>query len=451
MEIINLLLILVTIFFSGMVGWKRLRQGNVSCLFYAICLTIFGIAQLLGLVLGADSSFSVGIRLKANLISIGVLVSLFLGENLVLRNPGIVKTFSAKKSSAQKNNFYLSVLLWVTFIISIGGFLLLIRRGGVSDLGRWLFSLIMISNYISLLKKRWIIFGIGTLLILEVLTVASARAFLLYIIGPLVYYYITVRIKKNFSARKAILLGLCIPLFFIVFETVHLWRWQPQRTPEIFSKYLFDKKTYFFLLNNPASEFNYRLYYFRLIELFPRDYGWLYGNTYKTVLLFWLPSGKSGGIKVDTMYKVANALTGTSSAYIERRSVQPTFTGDCYINFGYLFWLPALIWGMGLSFVHIKAQRNIFWNLLAGSTLVYFLALSLRGSISMAFFQIILCATFLVIMFVILGVPYKLPRDAKPPTNRVESKFLTTLRQVIGSKLLGNIYPIIVRKTNKKG
>jgi len=434
-ETINLFLIFITIFFSGALAWKRLRQNNVSCVFYAVYLAIFGLAQILGLVLGADSSFPIAIRLKANIVNIGVLFSLFLGENLIFQKPWLVKTFPVKKSNAQKDNFYLSVLLWVTFIISFGGFLLLIRRGGASDLGRWLFSLILISNYISLVKRKWIMFGIGTLLVLDILTIASARAFLIYIIGPLLYYYITVKTKKNFSARKAIMVGLCIPLFFIVFETVHLWRWQPQRTAGMFSKYLFDKKTYLFLLNNPKSEFNYRLYYFRIIDLFPRQYGWLYGNTYKTVFLFWLSSRKSEGIKVDTMYKVADALTETSSAYLERRSVQPTFTGDCYINFGYLFWLPALIWGMGLAFLHIKAQRNIFWNVLAGSSLVYFLALSLRGSISMAFFQIILCAAFLMIMFVILGVPYELPRDPKPLINCAESKSLTTLKQVAGKYL----------------
>ena len=106
------------------------------------------------------------------------------------------------------------------------------------------------------------------------------------------------------------------------------------------------------------------------------------------------------------MYKFADAITGTTTAYEERRSVHPTFTGDCYINFGYLFWFPALMWGAAISFVHIKAKTNAFWNLLAGSTSIYFVVLFCRGSMYQASFQVIICAIFLTFALFILYVPY---------------------------------------------
>ncbi|MDD5606583.1 MAG: O-antigen ligase [Candidatus Pacebacteria bacterium] len=428
LEIFNLFLILFVVFLSGIFGWTRLKQNNVSCILYGYYLVIFGLAQLFAFVFNIEFAFPIEIKLKANILNIIVLFFIFLGEKLLFQK--IKKTDKANEEKTiriiKNNKLNLSILMWLTLILSMCGFVFLILGKGIpleyffsaktrtvyTVAVNWFFVFsgsslllfVMISNYISLIKKNWLVLGIGALITLLAVSLAGTRAYVFFIIGPFLYYYISFN-KINTKLKKIMFASSFIILFFIFFTTLHLWRWQEERTPQVFLEQLLDKRTYFFLLENPNSEFNYRLRIFQAVTLFPRENDWLYGNTYKNILLFWLPSGFSEKNKVDTMYKFADAIDGTTSAYERRRSIQPTLTGDFYINFGYLFWLPALIWGMGLSFVYIKARNNIFWNLLAGSSLVYFLALSLRGSIYLAFFQIITFTIFLICIFFILYIP----------------------------------------------
>jgi len=429
LEVINLISIIFIILFSGIVGLKRLKQNNVSCVFYGCYFVIFGVFQILSIILGTESmnSFSVDIRLKSNILNIGILLCLFLGENFILQR---IKT--AKKNQQvlkiKKNRSYLSILMWISLVLSICGFFIIIwsmglpfninvlssysrvqyrfaqRSSSFQMLGQWLLSLVLIANYISLVKKNKTTLILGILITLACIWLKGSRAYILYFIGPFLYYYITTK-KINF--KKVFLVGIFIIIFFITFENIHLWRWQTERTPQTFVKQFFDKKLYSFFLSYKGSEFSRSITNFQATALFPKEHDWLYGNTYKTIFLFWLPSGMSEGIKMDTMYTFSNVTNKTTTAYQKRASNHPTFTGDCYINFGYLFWLPAIIWGIGLAIFHIKAKKNILWNLLAGSSLVYLIALSFRGSIYQAFFQIIICAIFLLFTTFILQVPYQ--------------------------------------------
>jgi len=430
LEVINLFSILFIISFSGIIGLKRLKQNNASSVLYGCYFIVFGIFQLLSIILNTESmnSFSVNIRLKSNILNIGILLCLFLGENLVLQKVKTAKKFLISTKITKKNNSYLSILMWTCLILSVCGFFIMIWAMGIpfntnalSSYSRieyrfaqrsssfltvscWLLSLLLIANYISLVKKNKTALIIGILITFASIWLRGSRAYLLYFVGPFLYYYIT---TKKIKLKNIIFIGVFAIIFFIAFGTFHLWRWQTERTPQTFIKLLFNEETYSFLASYHGSEINRSITNFQATELFPKQHDWLYGNTYKTIFLFWLPSGMSEGIKIDTMYKFADATNKTTIAYQERASNHPTFTGDCYINFGYLFWLPAIIWGIGLAIFHIKAKKNMFWNLLAGSSLVYLLGLSFRGSIYLAFFQIIMCAIFLLFATFILQAPYQ--------------------------------------------
>jgi len=427
LELINLIFIVFVILFGGLIGLRRLKQGNVSFVFYALYCVFLGVFQLFAYFITSNPmiDFDIGVRLKANILNVGVLFFLFLGETLILQKTKINKNLPSKRIGKRRIKFYLSVVMWSAFILSVFGFLFMIWSKGIPldlllerearlkyrfgqrgslTLASWLFSLVLISGYISLIKKRWTIFGIGTLLTITAISITGTRAYLFYIIGPYLYYYITTR---KMRLKNIVSLGLVLGLSILVFMNIQLWRWQPERTPQAFLKQFFSKESCTFLFSYYSSEFNRSISNFQAIKAFPEQHDWLYGNTYKTVFLFWLPSGMSQRIKVDTMYKFSDIVRGTTTSYEERASYHPTFTGDSYINFGYLFWLPALILGAGLAIMYIKARKNIFWNLLAGSSLVYFLALVFRGSIYNAFFQLIISAALLLFAIFILNIPNK--------------------------------------------
>jgi len=437
LEIINLISIIFITFFSGIVGFKRLKQNNASCVLYGFYFIIFGIFQLISVLLNTESmiSYSVDIRLKSNLLNIGILLCLFLGESLIFQHVKIGKEALPGIKITRKNNSYLSVVMWISCVLSICGLFIFIWALGLPFnvnilstysrgnfrfaqnsslllmIGQWLLSLILITNYIAIVKKNKAMLITGIVLVLVCIWIRGSRVYLLFFVGPFLYYYIT---TKKIKFKSIIFIAVFTILFFITFVTVHLFRWQTERTPQTFIKQVFNKETYLFLLYSSSSEINRSITNFQATKLFPEKHDWLYGNTYKSIFLFWLPSGMSGGLKRDTMYIFSDVKNRTNSAYQQRASDHPTFTGDCYMNFGYLFWFPALIWGIGLAIFHIKARKYIFWNLLAGSSLVYLLGLSFRGSVYIGFFRAILCAIFLLFTTAIWQALPVLMRNKNP-------------------------------------
>jgi len=427
LDFFNIFLIASIILMGLPLFYKRFKQGNLSCIFYLYHFLIFGISQILGFILETDTAFPIEVRTKANIIVILSMFFFYLGEIFIFQSINLGKINNLKKNLIFEIQNYriTSSLLWVSLILSIIGFFVIIRVKGIPlssmlyyetrtvyrlqgsnlglTLGGFLTTLSLIATYIALIKRSRM--GVIMCILVAYLNLAlgGARAYIFLFLGPFFYYLVNIKefVKKiKFGGIMIIILLSMISLIF--FEALHLWRWQETRTIQNLLNVISQKETYVFFLQDPMSEFNYRIKLFQAVELFPEKYDWLYGNTYKNVLLFWLPSGMSKGIKIDTIYKFSDAIYGKETSYIERQSIQPGFVGDCYINFGYLFWFISFIWGMMLSIVYIMANTKVIWNLIFGSSLTYFLVLSMRGSIYLAFYAVIVISIF-IITFVLLA------------------------------------------------
>lgn len=421
LEILNFYLIIFIMLVSVILMFKRLKQGNMTFIFYGYHFVILGLMQVISTILGGDKSFPIDIRFKADVLASIVILSFLIGESFTLQILKMYKKSSSREYILEKirNDSFLSIIIWVVTAFSILGLALYVKTKGIpftkilsyetrtiyrstgtwfgQILGSYLFSLIMISIYIALIKNNWKILFLDSLIVYILMSMSGTRAYIFYLLGPLTYYYIGMRkLFKKIKLTNTFIIIVAIFMFSIIFEAIHLWRWLEMRTFSNLIKVLFDLKTYNFLLNDDASELNYRIKIFQAVELFPKYYDWLYGNTYVNIFLFWLPSGVSKGLKIDTIYKFADAIYGTSSSYLERASIQPSFVGDCYINFGYLLWIPALMWGVLFSTIFVKADRDILWNIISGSSIVYLLALLMRGSIYLASYRFILNTIFII-------------------------------------------------------
>lgn len=433
---INLLLTIILILFSGKVGWKRLKQKNVTCIFYGFYFMFFGISNLIryifhieyiyppGVLLPRIYSFPIYIEIKSNFLNILILFSWYIGENVFYKTQynspnriGFRKPFFAK-------------LMWFSLVFSILGIMILLWSKGISlslqaflsytsrlehrvpkswlggVIGANLISFVTVANYISLLRRNYLVTIICFLISIFLLTLTGTRAYLLYFIGPFLYFYIK-NIIKNIKIKKKHIIATFLFLLIIpsISEIIRTWRWSEMRTLEKFLKTASNIETYQLLLRYPLSELNIYSYFLNnAVLLFPEQQEWLYGNTYKNIFLFWLPSGLSKGLKVDTIYLFEDALVGTSSSYQERRSMHPTFTGDCYINFGWLCWVPAFFWGSFFSFFENKARNRSFFNILAGSCIVKLIVYLFRGSIYLGVFSIIVLTGYLIVFRIFYSV-----------------------------------------------
>jgi hypothetical protein len=279
----------------------------------------------------------------------------------------------------------------------------LLRQGNIylSVIGGNLIALSMIAGYLSLVKKKMVFFYVIIGINLVASMAFGARHYLLHFMGPLLFYMVVDNSKAN-SIRKKwtgklvvfFLLGILLVGMIGIFQ---VFRNQNNRTLPELVRITKHPRTYSLMLQNPNAELNFRVWAFSAVDLFPRKHDWLYGNTYLSMLLFWLPTKLSGGLKMDTMYIFSDVIVGTKTSYSLGVSSHPTFTGDLYINFGFLFWIPAILWGIILGINHMKIFKPsaFLYRILIGSTSVYFLLLVFRGSLYQSFMKVIICCFYL--------------------------------------------------------
>ena len=110
--------------------------------------------------------------------------------------------------------------------------------------------------------------------------------------------------------------------------------------------------------------------------------------------LFWLPSGVTNGLKVDTIHVFSDAVTARRGSFETKSSMHPTFPGDCYMNFGWLCSLPAAAWGALFGSLHRRAAEDRTANLFQNALGVFVLVYLLRGSLYNACFTAICCGFY---------------------------------------------------------
>ena len=308
--------------------------------------------------------------------SVGYICILFSGPFTLFE---MIRTPVSLLRLERSKDLYLSVLSSGSFITS------------------YMVALSMVAMHIALYRRKHkLIFSSLAIMNITLTMVLGSRSYSMYFVGPLLFSYI-VRQRKRIRATVALIL---IAATFIAYIGVaRIFRWQDTRDFVTLLDVATERRPYETLLYTPSSHFNLRNRLFQAVKIFPGEHNWLYGNTYRTMALFWLPARLSGGLKNDTMYIFAYAVSQSPVVLSGRLSNHPTFVGDLYINFGYFFWVGAFMWGLLFGYVHkvtVLYRSSIIYTIL-GSTWVYFLVIAFGGSIYQSFMRLAACALFLVV------------------------------------------------------
>jgi len=427
---LEILTVLGIIVIGTLVASDRWKKRNISFIVYMAEAIIFGYVPLAGWIFNVDFQFSVTVVTISNTIALVSILAMYMGEEVVLRSRKTAPAAPASVNEASRATLgswfteplspkETDRLVWLTFTLSLMGFLYLLFGRGLSigemisregaelrlefiaelsgTLARGMVSVGMVAIYLALSSGRHkLVFWSLVALDLLAIVVFTERSYVLYFFAPVLFQYVAMRKKE---ARAGVYwVGLIGVLFVLtVVGILHVFRWQVRRDFQTFVNVVTDPQSYEFVFYHPASTLNSRVALYNAVDLFPRQHDWLYGNTYKTILLFWLPASMSGGLKVDTMYIFAYAVSRDPATLRERGSDHPTLPGDLYINFGYFFWIGAFLWGCLFGWIHklISRHKNDVVHNLIGSAWVYFLLLSVKGSIYQSFMAFLYCGLYL--------------------------------------------------------
>lgn len=161
---------------------------------------------------------------------------------------------------------------------------------------------------------------------------------------------------------------------------------------------------------------NYHGAFLAAIDLFPDEHRYLYGATYRRILLAPIPVALAGGLKPeDTHITFGETIAGPGTAL----SVPPSIPGDGYINFGGALGTVFImaIWG-GLGALADRALSRRTWTFLwLGPNLVRVSLLFLRGQP----YELLVISTFMFLSMVGLARVYGL-RLRRPPRSRPEAR-----------------------------
>jgi len=393
--------------------WAWLRR-SFSVVIYAGSHVVFGIAPLLASVLHLNWETAPDVVSKSNLIVLASIFCMCLGErcgDLVGSgrigerrpwSPSLVDTLFQTCTCLALAGY--GVMLWsmgtlvFTMLTTNRMSLRLDTTGLLFNFGRWLTNLSMIATYLGMARHRRLVPILFAIINCAAAGAFGDRSFVLYSLSGYLGYILTGRRRRRKALRRIALVGL---VFVVgVIGLLHVFRWQQARDFTHLGEVASDVDTYRFILFNRVSDLNIRYALYDAVELFPSSHDWLYGNTYRTMLLFWLPSSWSGGLKVDTMYHFNYAVTGDyMGSYVRLESKHPTLFGDMYINCGYFFWVSAFFWGLAIQHVSRAGSAPVLdlRGIFVRSAVAYALVLMLRGSIYQPFFSCMVVLFFLLL------------------------------------------------------
>lgn len=433
---------------SFLLSYRRLRQRRLSFIVYASVWMFFGLPELLrpvALHFGAQvramgivpARVPAATVVESNLLILVSVIFLFLGEStatLYLRRP--VRLPRRDPSVLLWENA--TVYRWTSNIMlplaALGTLLLFWSRSlditsltalassaarlsriptkswVVGVLGGNMAFFVMPATYAVLMLRRKVML-LGCVVVTLLLIVASGtRSYLLLVLGPVAYLWL-----KRANPPVKTLAILCVAPFVIAYasECVRQWRWQPERSLGALADVAISPNTLSALVEDPAAESN--IYDFSLnaaVYLYPRSRDWLYGRTYANILMMPIPREIVGRAKELSIQEFADAIYGTDSSYLERQSAHPTFIGDSYINFGWLFWIAIFWWGV--VFVIMDPPRpSRLLELTVGSTGVLFLMYFVRGSIYLAVWVLVFVTAGTVLSLAVRRLAIGRPHTAE--------------------------------------
>lgn len=428
----NLLLLVIIVVVSLFLAANRLARNNPSALLYGLFFLFLGVVPLAFLFFDDQYSANIQIELEVNIIVFLILLFMAFGEdifNLLLYHNTLKKGpiinlgrsfLLTPCSSLMLKRFvvFVSPIICIGFAYYVFSYnltltellatgrmkLRLVDTGYLSTVISMVlpFTSVVIYACITMWHRdifsiRFFFVAVVAVLLFQTL-IFGARTSALLIASPFLWHFIkwkhdNGRLKLLLRKLSVVMIAGPIVLLFML-SFLHVLRWQENKDVSTLADVLVSHDTYSFLYTNTkSSDLFIRNKLVDAVKIFPSQHDWLYGNTYRSMLLFWLPSKYSLGLKNDTMYIYAFAKSGDLRVFTDRLSDHPTLLGDLYINFGPFFPVGAFLWGCCLSFVNFISNKYSKSPLgcVLGGIWCYFLIVSFRGSVYQPFFSIMVC------------------------------------------------------------
>lgn len=417
-----MILILLILIIAIIVTLKRWKERRISTIVYGMLALIFGFMPVFTSLLEIQQPYNAKIIEEGNIIVLVTLIFLYIGESAVYRihNADHQRTFVHRTILKEEQD----MLMWITYLVSTLGFVYLIfgkstgfltmimtprmdlrlgEQGSLESFANYAAPLSMIAVYLSIRNNKMKVIVWTTIVFGIFASIAyGGRYYILYTISPLLYYYL---LRGTSKIKSVFIIAFIVIIFAVgVVGFLHVLRWQDERNLDTIVRLVQTPETYEFLFANQDSDMNIRYNLYKAITLFPDRSDWLYGNTYRTLFLFWIPSSVLSGLKMDTMYLFAYAESGDRAVFNEKLSDHPTLIGDLYINFGYFFVFGAFLWGcvLGLLDRAARIQGETLLGIIIGSVGAYFLILVVRGSIYQPFMTLMSLLAFVIAALIVI-------------------------------------------------
>lgn len=401
---------------------RRLKKRHPMAVFYGLHAVFLGFWPAIGKSLSISPEFvPYAIQLQAASFSLVAVIAFWVGEKFV----SVVVSRRATPSSAlavRGNNGAMAV--FVPLAIGLVGFIVKLALldqpfGSILSTPRLdlryegppivllivnaLPAALMIAAYQSLIRRYWWVWVLILAVTLLMSQLTGTRSFLLFAVGPLVYYLVTRAGRGRYTLAALILTGM---LGLVLIATLHLSRWSDTRSYQSLYQPLASGESAKFLTTNKSSDLNLSGWLEQIVESFPRDHDWLYGKTFGDLAWTVLPRSLFDPTATSTkaVHIYAYVVTGRETDAARPGSVHPSWVGDLYANFGGMFWLGAVGWGLALGYLarFMTTKPHRFSRQSVQASWVYVAALVFRGSIQQAFVPMMFVFS-LSVLLVVLG------------------------------------------------
>lgn len=158
-------------------------------------------------------------------------------------------------------------------------------------------------------------------------------------------------------------------MFFLLATAVTLRFFRGSLEPgQSFRNFTFDLRL-FLTLSIQAGDLGYAGVVMRLIELFPKTYGFLNGQSYYRLLFVLIPRFIWATKPRNTQQLIGTIFRPNSPIH----SQPPGVVGDMYINFGLFGWVIMLLFGLGFGYLGKKQTRFHIGLWAVGTTWIFHL------------------------------------------------------------------------------
>lgn len=390
----------------------------MSLFLWATLLVMFSFLHFASVISGL-LDYPIWVYNEASLFVI-IFDLLYIATRMITRNNGCNELYFQKKfqilkvSKSTKKMYY---LLWILLLASImmvfyksykatgsifssswGALLIYTREQDYVNAGRLLSPFFFPSAALLFLCrfckswKKYLPAVIVLLILNEIITRNRIQ------ILPLLCFGIVLYLLNNKLTVKSILIFLFVGAFVIyVVYGLQIFRYYgtfqnfaDNASFETLNNQILDK------ILRGEGELGLRNIFYYFISQNNNFDGFGEGHTYLRMLLFWLPTSWSGGVKPDDFaIAMGKALDPSSWGY----SVHPTLYGDCYANFGVYGALMGIFWAVFVNVSDsITLRSSVILQYICVMSFACFFVIIGRGSVYNAFIWLI--SGLLVLFFV---------------------------------------------------